>query len=664
MKTKKINTYVPAVSIQGAKLLGVAMDGKTKLFSISDIRGDGKGVAAADTVPLNPSLSEYYLAKPGVTYANFLGSNGLAIQIPTHVGDDVVLEAKLVWSGTYWIPVYTPVTIDLQDYAKNEDFEKIRDLVNNSFYSDVNNGLLAFTDENGFINAYFDENGDFHSLNIKAKSFNGMGIEQNDEYDFVVTDPNGWILSYIKNGVSRTVGGVEMIFNSDYLNVITDPNGWITSYQDFLGVWHYSNVIDEPSETEKGFIGNIFYTPSHGQSNSLGQGGANSTPLSQPYDNIMFNGGLVPQFHPQGPPPKYLNDLSGYGDAYNSFVDLISHTDSETLMPGMTETAVTLIANENNIGYNQHDFKFLCSAPGEGGQLISQLSPGGYNWDRNIHQMQRAYDLAQQSGKIITMPLITWWQGEADASQNRTADQYKTDFKNYYDALNSAAKSIFKQKNDIKVIIIQLQSENYTNPNQKPKISWAQYEIAMQNPNFYILPFYFGNSVDNQHFQKEVYRRVGGLAGVALKRMLIDGEKIKPIYIKNCNVQGKIVTLKYHVPVLPLVLDTSEISNPGNYGYKIMDGLREVNILSVEKSGPENIKIVSDENIEGFDLYYGYNGAQYVPGVSGIVVNTTYGMRGNLRDSQGDEIKINIGGNEVSLHNYCPITPAYKLINN
>jgi hypothetical protein len=107
----KISEVVLASSITGATILGIAADGSTKRFRISDIKGDGKGVAITSTNPGTPALAQYYLATPGVTYTYFLNDVGAAIAVPLTDGGQTVIDAKMTWTGTFWVLTYGKVTL-------------------------------------------------------------------------------------------------------------------------------------------------------------------------------------------------------------------------------------------------------------------------------------------------------------------------------------------------------------------------------------------------------------------------------------------------------------------------------------------------------------------------------------------------------------------------
>ncbi|MDQ1139407.1 hypothetical protein [Pedobacter agri] len=184
-ENQTIDTVPLAETIAGAKILGIASNGATNLFKISDIKGDGKGIADASTNPGAPVLSQYYFAKPGVTYANFKDANNVAITIPTEVDGNPVLTAKLIFNGSNWVAEYTAAEVDLVDvdfsFKNIEDTLGKKTLISNSFFNkDISEwqnsgGSMSFVDgnlkSNNGSNQYASLLGGFTTPNLPAGNY-------------------------------------------------------------------------------------------------------------------------------------------------------------------------------------------------------------------------------------------------------------------------------------------------------------------------------------------------------------------------------------------------------------------------------------------------------------------------------------------------------------
>lgn len=116
------------ISLLDKILIGINADGSTKYGDVNQIvalieatGSDGfKGPALADTNPGLPTKPQYYSAKPGVTYANFKDGAGTPISIPTKVGANYVINAKLVFSGN-WQAIYDLITVELDNLVTEEE---------------------------------------------------------------------------------------------------------------------------------------------------------------------------------------------------------------------------------------------------------------------------------------------------------------------------------------------------------------------------------------------------------------------------------------------------------------------------------------------------------------------------------------------------------------
>lgn len=93
------------------------------------------------------------------------------------------------------------------------------------------------------------------------------------------------------------------------------------------------------------------------------------------------------------------------------------------------------------------------------------------------------------------------------------------------------------------------------------------------------------------------------------------------------------VTVEMFVPSPPLVLDTTRVANPGNFGFEWKDDLGTAKIEKVELTGPTTVQIVLDVVPVGAHqrLRFAFTGTPGAPG------GPQTGPRGNLRDS--DETK-------------------------
>jgi len=138
---------------------------------------------------------------------------------------------------------------------------------------------------------------------------------------------------------------------------------------------------------------------------------------------------------------------------------------------------------------------------------------------------------------------------------------------------------------------------------------------------------------------------------VQAKRVICDNNPIPAILPKTWTVTAKIgggylLEMTFDVPVKPLVFDVSgsEYCNvkgvQPNFGFSILNGTSVEIINNVALSRQDKVIISCTENPTGLTLWYAKTGI--------------YGG-GNLRDSQGENIQINLFGLSTKVHNWTPI---------
>ena len=105
------------------------------------------------------------------------------------------------------------------------------------------------------------------------------------------------------------------------------------------------------------------------------------------------------------------------------------------------------------------------------------------------------------------------------------------------------------------------------------------------------------------------------------------------------------VIISFNVPCPPLNLDTTEVTNPGNYGFNVITPNNR-DIVKGVSIQDNQVHILCNESPNGCRVRYAVNGDKMKSG-------RLHGPRGNLRDSQGDSITITIQGKSYPIHNWC-----------
>ncbi|WP_153887255.1 hypothetical protein [Acinetobacter baumannii] len=391
---------------------------------------------------------------------------------------------------------------------------------------------------------------------------------------------------------------------------------------------------------------NVVHFEIYGQ--SLSQG-AYSTPVlttSQKHDSIMFSGGIRPQ-HPHDTKAAFYEDFiplveAEAGDGYVGY---------ETPCGGATDAVKQLIQNENGINFANQKYQLLGTACGEGGMSINSLSTTYLN--NNLKPaITNAFNLCQSKGLTYGMPLMGWVHGEQDngISSNVTIQQYKDRLQNLIGLVDAHLKTLDSNLALNGVITTQLCSFK-TSGRTEPHIELAIYQAAIAaNTNVYLAcPLYIFDYRDGYHVDGVSSKWMGAYIGLVHKRVLVDGEDWKPVHPISHVKQGAILEVKFHVPVQPLVFDTTHVALNTNYGFTLVDSANNpLSISSVAITQGDTVKIVAVDPIPaGAKLRYAWTPSAQP--------NRSTGPRGNLRDSQGNDLVFDPEGINKPLHNWCPI---------
>lgn len=513
-------------------------------------------------------------------------------------------SVQLLRSNGNWAKQVTPIT--LTDYVPKTDFIPVQNQVTNlvSAISVDGSNLLNIVDAAGNIGLQLTSSAVLRAFQIVAGLITPTAIN---------------------------MGSSTLSANDDYLFVITDINGWIGwAIKKDLTILQYTpgNAAPIPSA-------DVRVKPFDGQSLSLGTNSVADTTTTTPGVYTFNAGPIVP-------------------DADAGYVSLRLSTSVGTECPS---EASTRMARQSlfDLGVfpvgSPYIQDYILYNPGAGGVPIVSLRKGTASYTRLLKGLTRAKALSDGAFKTSNMPAFEWMQGEGNILDNTTKDSYKSQMVGLYNEVNADAKLTFGQLFDCKMLTYQTAS--HLHYGGTTAVALAQLENSLAGINIYMAaamyPYDYG--VDTLHMANaEQYERVGALFGHVYSMIVDFGIDWKPIYPNSWIISGTVLEVKFDVPVLPLVLDTTIVVDPGNYGFRLFDGSNtEITINSVVLTRPDTIKIIAAATVSaGCTLTYAINGTAPNTG-------RTLGARGCLRDSQGDTVIYDPTGKNYKLHNWTPI---------
>lgn len=383
----------------------------------------------------------------------------------------------------------------------------------------------------------------------------------------------------------------------------------------------------------------VYHVIMYGQSLMLGTGSVPLLAVKQQPSALMFSGGVRSGYDAD----------SNYHDSLVSLIEKIAISKAsggklgETPASGFSEEFNSLLGRS----WSNH---LLLSSPAQGSTSIAALTEQGVYLDRFKKDIIEANRLVFAMGKRYNVPFILWNQGEKDIDLKTSSNSYKSSMIRFQQKADEFIKSVTGQTNTVKILMYQTVSHNVRKAMGNPEIANAQYELAKSEANItisnttYQLPYI----KDNVHLTNIGSKWNGANHAIAAKVLLLENENWKPIFVKGIATAKNVVTLHFHVPVPPLVFDEINITNPGNYGFRVFNKAgKELTIKDVRVKNGDKVYITTIEELKKGDLlWYGNNG---------IATGALNGARGNLRDTQGDKFTIEIAGKKIRLDNWCPI---------
>ena len=397
----------------------------------------------------------------------------------------------------------------------------------------------------------------------------------------------------------------------------------------------------EPVDPPKPYVEyDVNHILSTGQSNSVANGSSPYLTRTQPYNNIMFNSGVMTAKPCDG------QVCRGY-DTPNSFVPLV---EGDSFFEYPVETMSSAMANQITNLLPGH--VSLVSLHGRSGNVYNCLRQYGCGWfpatnvtpfEEGMWQVRDGLRLATAQNKSYIVRAVTSVHGESDAYNNifpqpalnnaclptAMVNSYKDALVEWQCTYDKEIRKITNQVDEVPLLISQLSGQN--------KFAYAQVQqdqyLAHRDSNgkvVLVTPTYFlSYRNDCLHFSNVGTQMLGEYFAKAYNTIVVEGKKYEPlrpqrVYFKS--VQQ--IAIDYMVPSPPLVIDSVTVSDPGYLGFEVYQNGVKQTLTGVDAQGSRVILFTQDVLIgPGVEVRYAMN--QNVASCIGPFA----GARGNIRDS-------------------------------
>lgn len=353
---------------------------------------------------------------------------------------------------------------------------------------------------------------------------------------------------------------------------------------------------------------------STGQSLAVGDQGTPVLSTIQPFSNLMFNTGV----------------LAG-GTGLSTFVPLVE-LGVETMSSGLANLVSQLARQQVFKGEappkDSHDL--LVSGSGMGGAAYTELKQGTVPFLQSLAQVKAAKLITEALGHSYVVRAVTVVHGEQDHSLDNT--KYGLDLIAWQADYEKGILAITGQTEPVPMLQTQVSSWTAYG-DETSDIPGAQLAASIKNPAKIVLvgPKYFlPYCSDGVHLTNEGYREMGEHYAKVYRRLIMEGKGWEPLRPTGVTRKGAVITISFHVPSPPLVLDTQLVSDPGSKGFEYWDSSPVSPLItSVTVDGPTRVRITLAEvpTAKVKRIRYAFSGK---PGNNAGPLS---GPRGNLRDS-------------------------------
>ena len=455
--------------------------------------------------------------------------------------------------------------------------------------SDQTAGAVSFADQNGFIVATIDAFG-FHgpAIDVKAvlqpltlpagSSLGGLSVTNSPNFDFAISDPNGFLIFMQVNGVATSAAGGQGAASSTAGYSASD-----IATRNSRNLAYSTQVKGQLDTTSARAVWNLNHFLMYGQSLSTGQEGWPALSVTQKYDNLMLGGCVRPQTG-AGTVFTPVTDTGFHAltAQVSSGTGVMAASDQAALAPGSAALGETPLEGAVNL-FRRLQLKALglaadpsrllvASNCGVSGRSIEELSKGYsteyFNRLRTCVSQAKANAVA--AGKTYGIAAVAYMQGEynylgagGDGSVATTShDQYLADLIQLRSDINADLAVTISGQPDMPGFFTYQCGAQFTK--DTIAIGQAQLDAALTQVGWYLFAPVYPVTDKGGHLDPNGYRWMGAQLGKVMYRVLVLGQRWLPLYPTQITFRGQSILVDFHVPEPPLVFDRPYSGTDGN----------------------------------------------------------------------------------------------------
>lgn len=252
---------------------------------------------------------------------------------------------------------------------------------------------------------------------------------------------------------------------------------------------------------------------------------------------------------------------------------------------------------------------FVASNASTSGRSIAQLSKRGGTGEyrRVLQAVDQARQVAEAEGASYSLSAFFWLQGEYDYSQVQGGVNDKATYKNMLrqlrDDLNADTEQALTGQQRMPAFISYQTDAKSSVVNGSLDIGMAQWELAQEQPNWYLAGPVYPYVDKGTHLSANGYRWFGQMLGKVFHRVIVERRNWQPLSPRGATVEGREILIDFHVPHPPLVFDQPYLGYQprtiDNRGFTLADELGEVPIGSVDIAADTVVRLSASRDLVG-----------------------------------------------------------------
>jgi len=242
------------------------------------------------------------------------------------------------------------------------------------------------------------------------------------------------------------------------------------------------------------------------------------------------------------------------------------------------------------------------------GRSIAQLAKvgGTQEYKRVLQAVDQARQVAESKGASYSLSAFFWLQGEYDYAEVQGGindkQRYKTALRQLRDDLYRDTARAFGQVQMPAFISYQTDAKTSV-VNGSLDIGMAQWELAREEPNWYLAGPVYPYVDQGTHLTANGYRWFGQMLGKVYHQIVVERRGWQPLSPLGATQEEREILIDFHVPHPPLAFGEPYIGYQArmieNYGFVITDDQGKVPVENIEAAADTVLRLVTARDLVG-----------------------------------------------------------------